>query len=106
MPYCSTRSAAAFAHPGDDRRHEHWHVMAIIQKGPQRQVGAPPPPASAVSDDQIFHSVWYVSLLLMVLAAMVPLARSRRHWLRHAAWWVLIAGFLFALYRVFEWAAA
>jgi hypothetical protein len=38
-----------------------------------------------VSDDQIFRSVLYVSLLLMVLAAMVPLARSRRHWLRHAA---------------------
>ena len=50
--------------------------------------------------------MWYVSLLLMVLAAAVPLARSRRHWLRHAAWWVLIGGFLFALYRVFEWASA
>jgi hypothetical protein len=60
----------------------------------------------AVSDDQIFHAVWYVSLLLMVLAAMVPLARSRRHWLRHAAWWVLIGGFLFALYRIVEWAGA
>jgi uncharacterized membrane protein YdcZ (DUF606 family) len=59
-----------------------------------------------MSDDQIFQAVWYVSLLLMVLAAMVPLARSRRHWLRHAAWWVLIGGFLFALYRVFECAAA
>jgi uncharacterized membrane protein YdcZ (DUF606 family) len=59
-----------------------------------------------LSDDQIFHAVWYVSLLLMVLAAMVPLARSPRRWLRHAAWWVLIGGFLFALYRVFEWAAA
>jgi hypothetical protein len=60
---------------------------------------------AALSDDQIFHSVWYVSLLLMVLAA-APLARSRRHWLRHAAWWVLIAGFLFALYRLFEWTSA
>ena len=59
-----------------------------------------------MSDDQIFHAVWYVSLLLMVLAAMVPLARSRRHWLRHAAGWVLIGGFLFALYRLFEWASA
>ena len=64
------------------------------------------PAAPVVSDDQIFHAVWYVSLLLMVLAAVVPLARSRRHWLRHAAWWVLIGGFLFALYRVFEWASA
>jgi uncharacterized membrane protein YdcZ (DUF606 family) len=59
-----------------------------------------------VSDDQIFQAVWYVSLLLMVLAAMVPLARSRRRWLRDAAWWVLIGGLLFALYRIFEWAAA
>jgi uncharacterized membrane protein YdcZ (DUF606 family) len=25
---------------------------------------------------------------------------------RNAAWWVLIGGFLFALYRVFEWAFA
>jgi uncharacterized membrane protein YdcZ (DUF606 family) len=56
-----------------------------------------------VSDDQIFRAVWYISLLLMVLAAMVPLARSRQQWLRHAAWWVLIGGFLFALYRVGEW---
>ena len=61
---------------------------------------------AVVSDGQIFHAVWYVSLLLMVLAAAVPLARSRRSWLRHAAWWVLIGGFLFALYRVFEWASA
>jgi uncharacterized membrane protein YdcZ (DUF606 family) len=39
----------------------------------------------------------------MVLAATVPLARSRQHWLRNVAWWVLIGGFLFALYRVGEW---
>ena len=60
---------------------------------------------AVVSDDQIFHAVWYVGLLLMVLAAAVPLARSRRSWLRHAAWGALIGGFLFALYRVFEWAS-
>ena len=30
-----------------------------------------------MSDDQIFRAVWYVSLLLMVLAAMVPLALYR-----------------------------
>jgi hypothetical protein len=59
-----------------------------------------------LSDDQIFRAVWYVSLLLMVLAVTVPLARSRRQWLRHGAWWVLIGGILFALYRVLEWAAA
>ena len=59
--------------------------------------------ALTVSDDQIFRAVWYLSLLLMVLAATVPLARSRQGWLRNAAWWVLIGGFLFALYRVGEW---
>jgi uncharacterized membrane protein YdcZ (DUF606 family) len=56
-----------------------------------------------VSDDQTFHAVWYVSLLLMVLAATVPLARSRKQWLRNAAWWALIGGLLFALYRLGQW---
>ena len=56
-----------------------------------------------MSDDQIFRAVWYVSLLLMVLAATVPLARSGSQRLRYGAWWVLIGGFLFALYRVGEW---
>lgn len=56
-----------------------------------------------MSDDQTFRAVWYVSLLLMVLAGVVPLATSQRQWLRNAAWWVLIGGFLFALYRVGEW---
>jgi hypothetical protein len=56
-----------------------------------------------VSDDQTFNVVWYLSLLLMVLAGVVPLARSQRQLLRNAAWWVLIGGFLFALYRIGEW---
>ena len=56
-----------------------------------------------MSDDQGFSAVWYLSLLLMVLAGVVPLARSQRQWLRNAAWWVLIGGFLFALYRIGEW---
>lgn len=56
-----------------------------------------------MGDEQIFRAVWYVSLLLMLLAAMVPLARSRRQWLRNAAWWVLIGGFLLALWRIGEW---
>ena len=56
-----------------------------------------------MSDDQFFRADWYVSLLLMVLAASVPLARSRQNWLRNVAWWVLIGGFLFALYRLGEW---
>jgi uncharacterized membrane protein YdcZ (DUF606 family) len=56
-----------------------------------------------VSDDQTFEAVWYFSLLLMVLASVVPLAHSQRQWLRNAAWWVLIGGFLFALYRIAEW---
>jgi hypothetical protein len=56
-----------------------------------------------VSDDQAFGAVWYLSLLLMVLAAAVPLARSQRQWLRNGAWWVLIGGFLFAFSRIAEW---
>jgi uncharacterized membrane protein YdcZ (DUF606 family) len=56
-----------------------------------------------MSDDQIFRAVWLISLLCVVLAAAVPLARSQRQWLRNAAWWVLIGGFLFAFYRIGEW---
>ena len=56
-----------------------------------------------MSDDQTFRAVWLISLLLMVLAAALPLARSQRQWLRQAAIWVLIGGFLFAGYRMIEW---
>jgi hypothetical protein len=56
-----------------------------------------------VSDDQTFRAIWLISLLLMVLAAAFPLARSNRKWLRQAAIWVLIGGFLLAFYRIGEW---
>ena len=56
-----------------------------------------------MSDDRIFRAVWLISLLLMVLAVAFPLARSQRRWLRQAAVWVLIGGFLFAGYRIVEW---
>jgi heme/copper-type cytochrome/quinol oxidase subunit 3 len=56
-----------------------------------------------VSDDQTFRAIWLVSLLLMVVAAAVPLARSQRQGLRQAAVWVLAFGFLFAGYRIVEW---
>jgi hypothetical protein len=56
-----------------------------------------------VSDDQTFRAVWLISLLLMVLAGSLPLLRSQRQWLRQAAIWVLIGGFLFAGYRIAEW---
>jgi hypothetical protein len=56
-----------------------------------------------VSDDQTFRAVWLISLLLMVLAGSLPLLRSKRRWLRQAAIWVLIGGFLFAGYRITEW---
>jgi hypothetical protein len=56
-----------------------------------------------VSDDQTFRAVWLISLLLMVLAGSLPLLRSKRRWLRQAAIWVLIGGFLFAGYRIAEW---
>ena len=52
-----------------------------------------------MSDDQTFNVVWYLSLLLMVLAGAVLPARSQRPAARNAAWWVLIGGFLFAVYR-------
>ncbi len=39
----------------------------------------------------------------MVAAAAIPLAGRQRHWLRQAAIWVLIGGFLLAFYRVAEW---
>ncbi len=56
-----------------------------------------------MSDDQTFRAIWLISLLLMVLAVAFPLARSQREWLRQAAVWVLIFGFLFAGYRIAEW---
>jgi hypothetical protein len=56
-----------------------------------------------VNDDQTFRAVWLISLLLMVLAGSLPLLRSQRQWLRQAAIWVLIGGFLFAGYRIAEW---
>ena len=55
-----------------------------------------------MSDDQTFNVVWYLSLLLMVLAGVVPLAPSQRQSLLNAAWRVLIGGFLFAVYRIGE----
>ena len=59
-----------------------------------------------MSEDQTFRAIWLISLLLMVLAASVPLARSNRVWLRQAAVWVLIGGFLLAFYRLGEWLLA
>lgn len=56
-----------------------------------------------MSDSQLFHAVWYVALLLMLLPLILPLARSKRTGLRQAAVWVLIGGFLFAFYRIGEW---
>jgi len=56
-----------------------------------------------VSDDQLFRAIWLISLLLMVVAATLPFVRSQRQWLRQAAIWVLVGGFLFALYRIAEW---
>jgi hypothetical protein len=56
-----------------------------------------------LSDDQTFRAVWLVALLLMVVAAAIPLAGRHRHWLRQGAIWVLIGGFLFAFYRIAEW---
>lgn len=56
-----------------------------------------------MNDDQLFRAIWLISLLLMVLAVAVPFARPRRAWLRQAAVWVLIGGFLLALYRIAEW---
>jgi hypothetical protein len=59
-----------------------------------------------VSDDQTFRAIWLISLLLMVLAATLPLVGSRRHWLRQAAIWLLIGGFLLAFYRIVQWLMA
>jgi len=56
-----------------------------------------------VSDDQTFRAIFLISLLLMVVAATLPMVRSRRHWLRQAAIWILTLGFLLAFYRILEW---
>ena len=59
-----------------------------------------------MSDDQTFRAIWLISLLLMVLAATLPMVRSQRRWLRQAAIWVLIGGFLLAFYRLAQWLMA
>jgi hypothetical protein len=59
-----------------------------------------------MSDDQTFRAIWLISLLLMVLAATVPMVRSRRRWLRQAAIWILIGGFVLAFYRIAQWLMA
>jgi len=59
-----------------------------------------------MSDDQTFRAIWLISLLLMVLAATLPMVRSQRRWLRQAAIWVLIGGFLLAFYRIAQWLMA
>ena len=56
-----------------------------------------------MSDDQTFRLIWYVTLILFLLPLAIPLARSQRAWLRQAAAWVLIGGFLLAFYRVRQW---
>ena len=56
-----------------------------------------------MSDDQTFRAIWLISILLMVLAAAVPLARGNRRWLRQAGIWVLIGGFVLAFYRIAQW---
>ena len=56
-----------------------------------------------MSDDQTFRVIWYVTLILFLLPLAIPLARSQRAWLRHAAAWVLVGGFLFAFYRIGQW---
>ena len=59
-----------------------------------------------MSDEQTFRAIWLISLLLMVLAATLPMVRSRRHRLRQAAIWILTLGFLLAFYRIAQWLVA
>ena len=60
-------------------------------------------PEPKLSDDQTFRAVWLIALLLMVLAAAIPLAGRHRYRLRQVAVWVLVGGFVFAFYRIAEW---
>lgn len=57
-----------------------------------------------MADYELFRIVWAVALVLMLLPLALPLARSRRQTLQRGAIWVLIAGFVFAFYRIGEWA--
>lgn len=59
-----------------------------------------------MSDAQTFEAIWLIALLLMVSAWTLPVMRSHRHWLRQAAVWILIGGFLLAFYRIAEWLMA
>jgi hypothetical protein len=61
---------------------------------------------AALSEDQFFRALYYLAWLLVLLAAALPLARGGRRALRQAAVWVLIGGFVVALYLVIEWLAS
>ena len=39
----------------------------------------------------------------MVVAFTIPLAGRHHYWLRQAAVWVLVGGFLLAFYRIAAW---
>jgi hypothetical protein len=56
-----------------------------------------------MSDDQLFRLIYATSLVLALSALALPLARGRRRWLRQAAIWVLIGGFVLAFYQVADW---
>ena len=84
--------------PGPD------HPAQLGWLGSQRQIGASlPERLSTLSDDDLFRIVALVAVLLLVLPAALPIARSKGRLLRLAGAWVLAGGLLVALYRVVAW---
>lgn len=56
-----------------------------------------------MSRDELFRIIYAVSLVLALSAFAFPLARGNRRWLRQAAIWVLVGGFLLAFYEIAVW---
>jgi predicted aspartyl protease len=56
-----------------------------------------------VSDDQAMRALYLMALLMLLLPAVLPIARSQRQWLRNAAIWVFIGACLLAGYQVVAW---
>lgn len=56
-----------------------------------------------MDDGRLFSLIMLTSLVLWLMPAVIPLARSQHVWLTRAAVAVLATGFVIALVRILQW---